>query len=67
MDGEKGKAELQNRIRSLEDELSTLKAQLRSLEDREMEQKSRKLPLRIDDYKRYGRQMILPGFGLECQ
>ena len=57
--------ELQTRIEALRAELSSLEAELERLDDAEQEARTpAHLPLRLDEYKRYGRQMILPGFGL---
>ena len=57
--------DLEMRIEALRAELSSLEAELERLDDAEQEARTPvHLPLRLDEYKRYGRQMILPGFGL---
>jgi adenylyltransferase/sulfurtransferase len=56
---------LQEKIRALRAELATLEDQLQELDNKELEAKTpAELPLRLDEYRRYGRQMILPGIGL---
>lgn len=59
------RTDLETRIEALRAELSSLEAELERLDDVEQEASTpAQLPLRMDEYKRYGRQMILPGFGL---
>lgn len=61
----KSQEELRSRISQLRAELAELEDQLEELDNLEQEQKTpAHLPLRLDDYRRYGRQMILPGIGL---
>lgn len=53
------------RIRELRAELAELEDKLEELDQAELEQRTpAHLPLRLDEYRRYGRQMILPGIGL---
>jgi len=63
---EQRKQELQKRISDLKSELCDLEEELRRVENVESERNSSsKLPMHLDEYRRYGRQMILPGFGLQ--
>ena len=56
---------VEERINALRVEISKLELELEQLSDTEQERSiPENLPLRMDDYRRYGRQMILPGFGL---
>lgn len=57
---------LQERIITLERELAETREQLRYLSSSLLNQDSDPLSLRSDEYRRYGRQMILDGFGLPC-
>ena len=58
--------QLEERIHALRNELVTLEDELERLHDIEQERLTPEhLPLRLDDYIRYGRQMILPDFGLQ--
>jgi len=57
---------LQERIQVLETELQQLRDQLApKTQHAELGQSSSTLPLELDEYRRYGRQMILDGFGLQ--
>lgn len=78
MDEAEIKAELlREKIRVVEQELQNLKTQLASLEKSTKEgtvktasavlNESQKWPLSQEEYKRYGRQMIVPNIGLEGQ
>ncbi|KAF2453394.1 molybdenum cofactor [Lineolata rhizophorae] len=63
---------LREEIASCETRLAELRTQLAAAEARSQtesrnEQKARKWPLEKDDYKRYGRQLILPEIGLQGQ
>jgi adenylyltransferase and sulfurtransferase len=61
---------LENRIRHLESELESLRlkrASLRSLQDKVSPTNQPVLPLDLQEYIRYGRQMILPKVGLPRQ
>jgi len=59
---------LRERIAALERELAETKGCLRYLEESSSpgKQDIDSLPLRLDEYRRYGRQMILENFGLSC-
>lgn len=61
-------ATLRARILALEKELTDTRNQLGALEASYDKPKteSRQLPLSLPEYRRYGRQMILDGFGLRC-
>lgn len=52
-----------DRIRVVREELQALEDELEELDNASNATDS--LPMRIDDYRRYGRQMILPGIGLQ--
>lgn len=53
------------KISSLRAELAELEDQLEELDNEDQARKTPAgLPLRLDEYRRYGRQMILPGIGL---
>ncbi|KAL7009900.1 hypothetical protein EMMF5_000808 [Cystobasidiomycetes sp. EMM_F5] len=54
-----------DRIRVVREELQALEDELEELDNASNATDS--LPMRIDDYRRYGRQMILPGIGLQGQ
>lgn len=64
--GEKDRRDkLQSRIEVLRTELKQLEAELQTLDDEDQNARTpQDLPLRLDEYRRYGRQMILPPFGL---
>jgi hypothetical protein len=54
-----------SRISELRAELAELEDKLEELDNAELEHRTPDyLPLRLDEYRRYGRQMILPGIGL---
>jgi len=56
---------LTSRISKLRAELAELENELDELNQREQQERTpAHLPLRLDEYRRYGRQMILPGIGL---
>lgn len=56
---------LRDRIASIRTELAKLEDELQELDDRDQRDCTpNDLPMLLDEYKRYGRQMILPGFGL---
>ena len=57
---------VRERIRLLRREIADLEAELRDLEEPITPEEAH-LPLRLSEYRRYGRQMMLPGFGLPCQ
>lgn len=57
--------DLAERISKLRAELAELEDQLGELDKQEQDARTPShLPLRLDEYRRYGRQMILPGIGL---
>jgi len=66
---------LRKQIKETENQLKILKEQLAQVEARELDVKigklgidspvTRKWPLEGEEYRRYGRQMIVPGFGIE--
>ena len=62
---------LTNRIRELEKELDSLRLQQNARRDQSGEEKASSfrlpLPLALEEYVRYGRQMILPQIGLSGQ
>lgn len=59
------RADLIDRIGRLRAELAGLEDQLADLDEKETAARTPPhLPLRLDEYRRYGRQMILPGIGL---
>lgn len=63
---------LSNQIRALEEVLADLKKQLSEVEDgarsgSALSEAQDERPLALDEYRRYGRQMILPHIGLEGQ
>ncbi|KAL3417934.1 ThiF family protein [Phlyctema vagabunda] len=65
-------ARLRIQIQETEEQLKTLKVQLAELEAQEStlqasHDQSSKWPLSTDEYKRYGRQMIVPNFGIQGQ
>jgi len=61
-------AALQSRIARLESELAELKSNLsQQISDAQASSTPCSLPLDLDEYKRYGRQMILPEIGLDGQ
>lgn len=56
---------LTSRIAQLRAELAELEVKLEQLNNESVAQKTpTELPLKLDEYRRYGRQMILPGIGL---
>ena len=57
---------LSRRIRALEDELETLRCQQKAKSANKRE-RNEKLPLELEEYIRYGRQMIIPQVGLPGQ
>ena len=59
---------LRERISALETELAETRDRLRDLEESSSpgKQDIDSLPFRLDEYRRYGRQMILDDFGLSC-
>lgn len=59
---------LRSKVTALEQELAETKQQLRDLEAPLNGPKAddSHLPLLLDEFRRYGRQMILDGFGLPC-
>ena len=59
---------LREEIAQRESELAELKAQL-AVSEKEFEKKNEswKWPLRPREYQRYGRQMIVPSFGLQSK
>lgn len=61
---EQRRQEIQKRITELKSELHDLEEELRRVES-EANSSSKHLPMHLDEYRRYGRQMILPGFGLQ--
>lgn len=73
MDGlDRAVAVLRGRVETAEKELRDLKAQLAQVEELAQEARRKetsnglwKWPLEADEYERYGRQMILPGFGVQ--
>ncbi len=78
MDGAASSAEsLRRQIAATEEELRRLKEQLAAVDGKEVEnlkglslQKgpspvTRKWPLELEEYKRYGRQMIVPNIGIQ--
>ncbi|KAH8905358.1 ThiF family protein [Coniochaeta sp. PMI_546] len=75
MDGlDRAVAVLRGRVETAEKELRDLKAQLAQAEELAQEARRKetsnglwKWPLEADEYERYGRQMILPGFGVQGQ
>ncbi|KAK9893821.1 hypothetical protein P389DRAFT_108984 [Cystobasidium minutum MCA 4210] len=59
---------LTSRIAQLRAELAELEVKLEQLNNESVAQKTpTELPLKLDEYRRYGRQMILPGIGLPGQ
>ncbi|KAG9236279.1 molybdenum cofactor synthesis protein-like protein [Amylocarpus encephaloides] len=65
-------AALRAKIAATEERLKLLKAQLANIEEKEAEEVeespvTRKWPLLPDEYKRYGRQMIVPSVGIQGQ
>ena len=65
-----------NELESLRTRVKLLEAQIRSLGHEPIEipvdlaadsPVEKQDGLRLDEYTRYGRQMILPGFGLPCE
>lgn len=66
-------AELLTKIEKTEKELQTLKKELASISQGLHSEKPEappainnwKWPLRLDEYERYGRQLIIPDFGVE--
>lgn len=73
MDGlDRAVAVLKRRVETAEKELKDLKAQLAQAEQlagdaarKDSGNGTWKWPLEADEYERYGRQMILPGFGVQ--
>ena len=57
--------ELRGQIARAEEELNALKGQLARIESEGEGDADRKWPLRAEEYDRYGRQLILPGVGVE--
>lgn len=59
---------LRKRIHDCEQQLAELKKELAEAEKRAsaLDEVSQILPLQLSEYGRYGRQMILDGFGLPC-
>jgi adenylyltransferase/sulfurtransferase len=53
--------DVQQKVELLEAELDVLRSQLKK------EKAPTKWPLQLEEYRRYGRQMLLPGFGLDAQ
>jgi adenylyltransferase and sulfurtransferase len=60
---------LTNRIRELEKELESLRLQQNARRDESDQKKasSLRVPLELEEYVRYGRQMIIPQIGLSGQ
>ena len=63
---------LRGRVETAEKALADLKTQLAQAEKEAHDEKRKqtsngawKWPLQAEEYERYGRQMILPGFGVE--
>ena len=66
---------LRKQIAATEEELIRLKGQLAAVEEREVQNLNslslqedpvtRKWPLELEEYKRYGRQMIVPNIGIQ--
>lgn len=57
--------QLEAKIRALRAELADLEEKLDQLNANEQRQKTPEhLSMMLEDYRRYGRQMILPGIGL---
>ena len=59
------RSELQDRIAAIRTELAELERGLQELDDQDQRERTPKeRPMLLEEYRRYGRQMILPGFGL---
>jgi adenylyltransferase/sulfurtransferase len=61
---------LRAQIAATESELQRLKSQLAKIEEKKATNETNlvthsKWPLSQEEYKRYGRQMIVPGFGIQ--
>jgi adenylyltransferase/sulfurtransferase len=56
---------LQREIAARESELAELRERLAAAEQRSQAHDSWNWPLKEHEYQRYGRQMIVPGFGLD--
>lgn len=64
-DPERRRSELKAKIHAVQRELAELENELQALDDQDQRDRTPKdLPMLLDEYRRYGRQMILPGFGL---
>lgn len=56
---------LHRKLSAVRQELAELERNLHELDLQEQQARTPKdLPMMLDEYRRYGRQMILPGFGL---